>query len=202
MRKLLSLIVAFVEPRSLLLRAKVWFEANLADQSLFTKCALFGLLLFTISASNTRLAAQKAPTPAVQPNMPSDSRDATRINLQTLRSPNNNSDPPTYPRERHFLSDREAWLSFEVLLFGAGVIIIEFLLLRRHPVSAEEALRVYAITLIIVGALFTVTAGFDNISVAPAFGLLGTVAGYLLGRKPSSESGEQSARNLAAEKDA
>jgi hypothetical protein len=81
------------------------------------------------------------------------------------------------------LSDREFWLSLEVLVFGAIVILVEYLLLRRAPLTAEEALRVYAITMIIVGALFTVTAGFDNVSVAPAFGLLGTVAGYILGRK-------------------
>jgi hypothetical protein len=82
-----------------------------------------------------------------------------------------------------FLSDFEFWLSAEILLFGLGVVVIEFLLLRKARVTAEEALRVYAVTLIIVGTLFAITAGFDSNQIAPAMGLFGTIAGYLLGKR-------------------
>ena len=82
-----------------------------------------------------------------------------------------------------FLSDFEFWLSAEILVFGLGVVLIEFLLLRKAKVSAEDALRVYAVTLIIVGTLFAITAGFDSTQIAPAMGLFGTIAGYLLGKR-------------------
>ncbi len=38
------------------------------------------------------------------------------------------------------------------------------------------------ITLIIISTLFLITAGYSNNQIAPAVGLLGTIAGYLLGR--------------------
>jgi hypothetical protein len=95
-------------------------------------------------------------------------------------------------KTKTFLSDFEFWLSAEILLFGLGVIIIEFLLLRKAHVNAEEALRVYAVTLIIVGTLFAITAGFDSNQIAPAMGLFGTIAGYLLGKRATlSEKSEK-----------
>jgi hypothetical protein len=72
-------------------------------------------------------------------------------------------------------------LSLIVLLFGFVVLIFEYLLLRRSPVQPDGVLRVYAVTLILVGTLFIVTSGFDINNVAPAMGLFGTIAGYLIG---------------------
>jgi hypothetical protein len=88
-------------------------------------------------------------------------------------------------KAKSFLSDFEFWLSAEILLFGLGVIVVEFMLLRHAQLTAEEALRVYAVTLIIVGTLFAITAGFDSTQMAPAMGLFGTIAGYLLGKRAS-----------------
>jgi hypothetical protein len=51
---------------------------------------------------------------------------------------------------------------------------------------------VYAVTLIIVGTLFAITAGFDSNQIAPAMGLFGTIAGYLLGKRATlSEKSEK-----------
>jgi hypothetical protein len=81
-------------------------------------------------------------------------------------------------------------LSLIVLLFGFVVLIFEFLLLRKSPVQADAVLRVYAVTLILVGTLFIVTSGFDINNVAPAMGLFGTIAGYLMGsRRPKAQKG-------------
>jgi hypothetical protein len=91
------------------------------------------------------------------------------------------------PGQKYILTSFEFWLSLEVLLFGLLVVFAEFLLLRARNVRPEETLRVYAVTLIIVGTLFAITAGFDNNQVAPAIGLFGTIAGYLLGRRTPSE---------------
>jgi hypothetical protein len=90
------------------------------------------------------------------------------------------SDGPTVKR---VLTTFEFWLSLEVLLFGVIVAMLEYVILRARNVSAEETLRVYAVTLIIVGTLFAITAGFDSNQIAPAMGLFGTIAGYVLGRR-------------------
>ena len=102
------------------------------------------------------------------------------------------ANPPPTPAERAappsgsrlILSEYEFWLSAEVLIFGFAVLLAEFLLLRRAKITAEEALRVYAVSLIIIGTLFAITAGFDSNQIAPAMGLFGTIAGYLLGKRP------------------
>ena len=68
------------------------------------------------------------------------------------------------------------------------MIFIEFWLLRRSALRADDVLRTFSLTLIIIGTLFFVTAGFDNNQIAPAMGLFGTIAGYLLGRRRAWKS--------------
>jgi hypothetical protein len=79
----------------------------------------------------------------------------------------------------------EVWLSILILTFGCLVLGLEFLLLRgsRTHLSAESILRAIGVTTIIIGALFCITAGFSPQQIAPATGLFGTVAGYLLGKE-------------------
>ena len=59
-------------------------------------------------------------------------------------------------------------------------------MLRREE-SLGESFKYLSVTLIIVGSLFLVTAGYGNTQIAPIIGLLGTVAGYLLGRSQMGE---------------
>jgi hypothetical protein len=78
-------------------------------------------------------------------------------------------------------------MSTVVLLFGAAVIAICAALLKGSRPSAEAVLRVFGTVLIIVGALFLVVAGYTDKQMAPVIGLLGTLAGYLLGKAPSEK---------------
>jgi hypothetical protein len=86
---------------------------------------------------------------------------------------------PTYI---DFLSKLEFWLSILVLAFGVFVIVIEYRLLTRTRATAVAILRVYAVTVILIGSLFLITAGYSSTQISPISGLFGTVAGYLLGR--------------------
>jgi hypothetical protein len=63
------------------------------------------------------------------------------------------------------------------------VIIALSIVLRSKESSADDAIRAYAITLIIIGTMVLICAGYSNDQIAPAMGLFGTLAGYLLGRK-------------------
>lgn len=85
-------------------------------------------------------------------------------------------------------SSQEIWLSFGVLLFGVVVVLAQALIINKREEPLNQSLKYLSVTLIIVGSLFLVTAGYGNSQIAPIIGLLGTVAGYLLGRTQSEKS--------------
>jgi hypothetical protein len=86
----------------------------------------------------------------------------------------------------NFLSRTEGELSLLVIALGLIVIVALFFTLRSKQASADDAIRAYTVTLIITGTMVLICAGYSNDQIAPAMGLFGTVAGYLLGRRGSS----------------
>lgn len=135
------------------------------------------LLIWPVLLAQKKPSLLTKPTPA--PTIQSDNQGQ-----------DDDSNPPPTAKElaapsgaKLILSQYEFWLSAEVLIFGFAVLLAEFLLLRKAKITAEEALRVFAVSLIIIGTLFAITAGFDSNQIAPAMGLFGTVAGYLLGKR-------------------
>jgi len=97
--------------------------------------------------------------------------------------------PPTGPGDAtklfpptSFLTQRETWAAVAVLVFGLMLGLLALLVMRQRTVPAEEVIRLSALVLIVTGTLFLVVAGYSGDQIAPALGLLGTVAGYLLGR--------------------
>jgi glycerol uptake facilitator-like aquaporin len=73
-------------------------------------------------------------------------------------------------------------LSMAVLTFGFLIIVLEIYLIKTQKIGSENAFKLIIITLIIFATLFLITAGYSNDQIAPAVGLLGTIAGYLLGK--------------------
>jgi hypothetical protein len=88
-----------------------------------------------------------------------------------------------------WLSSFEFWMSFSVLLFGLLVFIIEIIMVRLTKFQPEQTIKLLAVTLIVISTLFIITAGFNSEQIAPAMGLFGTIAGYMLGRA-SGKPGE------------
>lgn len=88
------------------------------------------------------------------------------------------------------LSRLEFTLSMIVLAFGLLVILLEMYLIKNKNISSEDTIKFIIITLIITSTLFLITAGYSNDQIAPAVGLLGTIAGYLLGRIQNSNQNE------------
>ena len=86
----------------------------------------------------------------------------------------------------------EVWLSFGVLIFGLLVMAIELYLMKVNKFDQNQTIKFLLVTLIITAALFLIAAGFSNNQIAPAMGLLGTVAGYLLGKGDSSVTNDSS----------
>jgi hypothetical protein len=66
---------------------------------------------------------------------------------------------------------------------------------RSHNARPEDIARPIIIVTVITGTLMLITCGYNNEQIAPAFGLFGTIVGYMLGRfaqpQPSPEAPPQ-----------
>jgi hypothetical protein len=100
--------------------------------------------------------------------------------------------PPTIsadaiPRGISLMSHIEFVLSLVVVLFGVFVVIMQYRLLKGSapPPTSTDIMRVFSITLIIVGVSLAMTAGYRTEQIAPVLGVFGTIAGYLLGYSSS-----------------
>lgn len=84
------------------------------------------------------------------------------------------------------MSSREFWLALIILLFGLAILLFQYHLFKGvvHQ-SVLEITRTSTVGLIIIGTLVLIASGFTNEQIAPALGLFGTIAGYLLGRNQS-----------------
>lgn len=101
---------------------------------------------------------------------------ADSINRPPLE-PEFSSSPVVLP-----LTRLEFILSISVLVFGLVILLLQVYLIKTRKISSEDIIKFVTITLIIISTLFLITAGYSNDQIAPAVGLLGTIAGYLLGR--------------------
>lgn len=139
---------------------------------------LMSVILLLLVGSTLSYAQQ--PTPAA-----SAPQAAEQANEQmTPAGGDSGAEPFAFKR---ILTRFEFWLSLLILLFGVVVVSVQFALLRKKAFDGNDILKVFGVTLIIVGTLFLIAAGFGDKQIAPAMGLFGTLAGYLLG-KASVES--------------
>ncbi len=84
-------------------------------------------------------------------------------------------------------ADDAMTISASVLAFGLIILCLMTMVLRKTNIHPEAVLRLFCTITIVIGALFLVVAGYSQDQMGPVMGLLGTIAGYLLG-KSSSES--------------
>jgi hypothetical protein len=89
-----------------------------------------------------------------------------------------------------YLSSREFLLALLVTAMLLITLSLQFGLLRKmQRLRAEDTLRCFGLTLVIAGTVFLIVAGFDSEQIAPAIGLFGTIAGYILGRSERRGNG-------------
>lgn len=83
----------------------------------------------------------------------------------------------------------EFWLTCIIASFGLIVILLLLWHVRNIPDRrTEDVTRAVVVVMVITGTLILVTAGYSNDQIAPAFGLFGTIVGYILGRLAQSGS--------------
>jgi hypothetical protein len=77
----------------------------------------------------------------------------------------------------------EIYLSLGILTFGLIILGLQIIVMLKFGKGWESnSIRISGITLIIIAGLFLITAGYSQDQIAPMVGLLGTIAGYLLGK--------------------
>jgi hypothetical protein len=81
-----------------------------------------------------------------------------------------------------WMTNKESRLAVFVLLFGAFLAAIQAFLMIKKDFRAHEIIRLSGLTFIVIATLFIITAGYGAEQIAPAMGLFGTMAGYILGR--------------------
>ena len=124
-----------------------------------------GLLLLQAALAPTGfVVAQQPPTPPANP-LPNPSSGGNLIDFIFKKSP------------------YEFWLTCLIITFGLAVLGLYIYAIRniqnRRP---EDVSRALIVITVITGSLVLITAGYSNEQIAPAFGLFGTVIGYMLGR--------------------
>lgn len=86
-----------------------------------------------------------------------------------------------------YLTSYEFALAALVIAFGLVIMLSVSYALKGRNATPEQLLRFYGVIVILIATTLLIIAGLNNNQIAPAVGLFGTVAGYLLGRGQSTE---------------
>jgi hypothetical protein len=66
------------------------------------------------------------------------------------------------------------------------------LLRRAANTQPADILRLFTVTMVVIGTLALIAIGYSSQQIAPALGLFGTILGYLLGRTDERLRGRNS----------
>jgi hypothetical protein len=120
---------------------------------------------------------------------------SSTANAQQLPDPPSITNPTSGSNIAGFFSTRtpyEFWLTCVIGLTGLLIMgLLIWSMRRSEHIRPEDISRPIIVITVIIGTLILVTAGYSNEQIAPAFGLFGTIIGYMLGRlaqRPSTAS--------------
>lgn len=130
-------------------------------------------------SSRSRETPPPAPPELARESTPTQATERVGAAPQAAKQAPADAGPPETP----WWSTRNAMtISAALLVFGVVVLLLATYLIKVGK-SSEAVLRIFGTILIIVIAVFLVVAGYSDTQIAPVMGLLGTIAGYLLGKE-------------------
>jgi hypothetical protein len=138
-------------------------------------CMALILLLPLLALPATYAVAQPPATPAEVPTSP----PATGAPANTIQ-PASAETPPSISAAE--LSARFATQQTWLAIIIAAIIIGAFCLMYAFNRAANDFSRHYIVIVVVVSSIFLLVMGYSEQQVAPAFGLLGTILGYMFGR--------------------
>lgn len=86
------------------------------------------------------------------------------------------------------MSKQEFSLSSQLLVFAFAIVVVEAFVIKLSAINSDGAIRLLTVTLILISILYLTTAGYGSQQITAATGLLGTIAGYLLGRSSGRDN--------------
>lgn len=95
---------------------------------------------------------------------------------------------PNYQSDAMTQSAYDSSFLLSCIVMGFGVFVLMCITyLIRSDRQIETLLRPFGTILIIIAAVFLIVAGYSENQIAPVIGLLGTIAGYVLGRNEEAK---------------
>ena len=91
------------------------------------------------------------------------------------------------PESKSVFADEEIVKTILVTAFNLVIFLFLLFRIKVDRMEADDYIRVLILTLVICASMYLIAAGWDNQQTAPAFGILGTIAGYLLGKESSRQ---------------
>jgi hypothetical protein len=110
------------------------------------------------------------------------SRTELRETSTKNQTPNQQAQTIATPANTTVWTATNAMTICSVFLVFSLVIICLATYLLKIGKSTDSVLKIFGTILIITIACFLILAGYDDKQIAPVIGLLGTLAGYLLGK--------------------
>lgn len=77
----------------------------------------------------------------------------------------------------------EITFSCAILIFGFSLIVVLSFLAVKSKLSENSVFKLIGITIVVTAGLFVIPAGYSQNQMSPLMGLLGAIAGYLLGKE-------------------
>jgi MFS family permease len=133
----------------------------------------FGWMLVGVAAA----AAQQVPTASAGGSAVSDG-DLPDNQISSVSGDGTSAAKP--PRSR-----QEEYDLTLIVMIAALLLTAAFVAMYLTGRGSDEFSRYYLAIIVVVAALFLMTAGYDEKQTAPAFGLLGTILGYIFGKMDS-----------------
>lgn len=97
-------------------------------------------------------------------------------------------DPPSDGTIVKFSSNKEFWFGISILVTLIVLIPLLIWIIRKKNIADDLSVKLLLTTIVIVSTLFLVVAGYDDKTIAPAFGLFGAILGYVFGKSENKES--------------
>jgi peptidoglycan/LPS O-acetylase OafA/YrhL len=119
---------------------------------------------------------------------------AQQDSMENAKAPALELNPP--PNGHAVIEPQPVWYNHELMaswavLFVGGTILLAMIFAKPMQNWPRELhARLIVVVLSVVAALYLITAGWSSEQTAPAFGLLGAIVGYVLGRGDSSGKGQ------------
>ena len=119
-------------------------------------------------------------------NAQTDSSGTSQITKDTVF---NEIENPIPERENFYvLTPKEFWLSVALLFILLFTLVVQIWLIKTKRINDELSIKLILVTIVLFGALFLITAGYDDQQIAPVFALFGTICGYLLGKSNNEKA--------------